>query len=140
MWKLLTILTGLTLGAQQPAQQPAAQPPLQTASPGGGIVLNLPNASLTDVIDILAKRLKINYILDPRLKGSVIINTYGEIKAVDVQGLLDTILQINGAAMVQVGDLYRIVPINEVGRLPLRPQSTSNSADIASDERMQLNL
>ena len=26
--------------------------------------------------------------------------------------LLETILRVNGAAMVKVGDLYRIVPVN----------------------------
>ena len=66
--------------------------------------------SLVEVIDILAQKLKINYILDPKVNGKVTINTYGDIKPVDVRQLLDTILRINGAVMVQVGDLYRIVP------------------------------
>ena len=35
------------------------------------------------MIDILAKLLKINYILDPRVKGKVTIYTYGEVKPVD---------------------------------------------------------
>jgi hypothetical protein len=34
-------------------------------SPTGGLTLQ--NASLREVIDILAQRLKINYILDPRV-------------------------------------------------------------------------
>jgi general secretion pathway protein D len=133
---LALLATALLVGQQQ--QQPA--PPAQTASPNAGIVLNLPNASLVDVIDILARRLKINYILDPRVKGSVIINTYGEIKAVDVRSLLETILRINGATMVQVGDLFRIVPVADAARLPLKPQSTTKVEDMPEDERMALNL
>ena len=67
------------------------------------------------MIDVLAKQLKINYILDPAVKGgSVTIYTYGEVKPVDLMPLLHTILRINGLAMVQVGDLYRIVPIKQV--------------------------
>ncbi|MCZ2148268.1 MAG: hypothetical protein LC126_10870 [Bryobacterales bacterium] len=120
---------------------PQAQPPPPaTASPGAPMVLDLPNASLTDVIDILARRLKINYILDPRIKGSVIIHTYGEIRGVEVRSLLETILRINGAAMVQVGDIYRIVPIAEVSRLPLKSQTATNPQEIPEDERMSLNL
>ena len=61
---------------------------------------------------MLAKRLKINYILDPAVKGTVSIFTYGEVKPVDYMPLLETILRVNGAAMVKVGDLYRIVPVN----------------------------
>ncbi len=133
---LPVLLTAALMSAQPP--QP---PPTQTASPNAGnLVLNLPNASLTEVIDILARRLKINYILDPRVKGAVIINTYGEIRAVEVRSLLDTILRINGATMVQVGDIYRIVPVTEVSRLPLRPQTPQKMEDLPEDERMSMNL
>ncbi len=101
-------------------------------------MLNLPNASLREVIDTLARRLKINYIIDKRVNGEVTIQTYGEIKGVDVRSLLETILRINGAAMVQVGDLYRIVPTTDVVRLPIRPQRDSN--DLPDDDRMVMNL
>ncbi|MBL8174947.1 MAG: type II secretion system secretin GspD [Bryobacterales bacterium] len=134
---ILTVLLTAVLTGQQP-QQPA--PPARTATPGASIKLNLPNASLVDVIDMLAQQLKINYILDPRVKGSVIINTYGEIKAVDVRSLLETILRINGATMVQVGDLFRIVPVTDAARLPLKPQSGVKVEDLPEDERMALNL
>src|SRR5262245_40818994 len=68
--------------AQAPQQtQPATAPPVPAGGALGG--LNFFNASLTTVIDILAQKLKINYILDPRVKGTVTINTYGEIKPVE---------------------------------------------------------
>jgi general secretion pathway protein D len=35
-----------------------------------------------ELVDIIAKRLKINYLLDPRVKGAVSIFTYGEVKQV----------------------------------------------------------
>lgn len=98
----------------------------------------LQNASLVEVIDILARALKINYILDPRVKGSVTIHTYGEIKPLDVRTLLETILRMNGAAIVQVGDIYRIVPLNDVERLPIAPQV--NAKNLPDDERMVLDL
>jgi general secretion pathway protein D len=131
----------------QPAEQakPAAPEPApqtarvqETPTPSGGFVLNLQNASLTEVIDILARRLKINYILDPRVRGSVTINTYGEIKQVEVRPLLETILRVNGAAIVQVGELYRIVLVQDVARLPISPQVDPKK--FADDERMMLNL
>ncbi|MCX6618961.1 MAG: hypothetical protein NTZ98_23050, partial [Acidobacteria bacterium] len=125
-----------------PAKPEAAKPPVspatvtQTAS--GDFILNLQNASLVDVIDILARRLRINYILDAGVRGSVTINTYGEIKQIEVRPLLETILRINNAAMVQVGELYRIVPVSQVSRLPMSPQIDPKS--FPEDERMILNL
>ncbi len=149
--RAVVVLLALAIGAawsQQPAAPPKPEaagaaatqtsPAQATPAPSGGFVLNLQNASLTDVVDVLARRLKINYILDPRVKGSVTLNTYGELRAVDVRPLLETILRINGAAMVQVGELYRIVPVSDVSRLPLPPQTDIKS--FPDDERMLMNL
>ena len=112
---------------------PATLPP----SPGGGPI-SLQNASLVEVIDNLARILKINYILDKRVVGSVTISTYGETKNVDTRNLLDLILRINGFAMIQVGEIYRIVPLTEVNRLPLKPEV--NPKSIPEDDRTMLNL
>ena len=94
------------------APQPAVRPTMPTG------MLNLDNASLPEVIDALCRQLKINYILDPRVEGSVILNTYGKIKNIDTRSLLDLILHINDAAMVKIGNFYRIVPMKDASRLP----------------------
>jgi general secretion pathway protein D len=139
--------------AQEPApppQQPAAPAPQQPGAPAttapaqpsgppttyGGLSLN--NTSLVEVIDLLARQLKLNYILDPRVKGSVMLNTYGEIKDIDTRSLLELILRINGFGMVKQGDLFRIVPLADISRLPLTPETASK--DIPEDDRTMLNL
>src|SRR5947207_4361489 len=99
-----------------------------------------PNASLTEMIELLARRLKINYILDPNVKGNVSIYTYGEVKPVDYMPLLETILRVNGATIVRVGDWYRIIPVNKVSAMPLQPQINPESKTLPQDERMMLNL
>src|ERR1039458_5474488 len=116
-------------------QPQAAAPRLSDITP-----FELNDASRAEMIRILARRLKINYILDPSVKGSVTIYTYGEIKAVDEMPLLETILRINGFAMVQVGDLYRIVPVKSVSQLPLDPTVNADPKTLPADERMILNL
>jgi general secretion pathway protein D len=101
--------------------------------------LNLRNASLTEVIDVLARQLKISYILDPRVKGGVTVNTYGETKGLDTKNLLDLVLRINGAAIVRVEDnLYRVVPLADVTRMPLQPQV--NATEIPANDAPMLNL
>ena len=144
-------------GAQGPqGTPPAGNPPAarNLAAPGtpaqttprvagpptvyGGLSLN--NASLTEVIDLLARQLKINYILDPRVKGGVILNTYGETKDIDTRSLLETILRINGFGMVKQGDLYRIVPLADISHLPVPPETKTDPNTIPEDDQTMLNL
>src|ERR1039457_6532247 len=143
------------IGPPDPPQQPQQQPP-QPAQPGASQPQNvpatnaprlpdsgafmMPNASLTEMIALLAERLKINYILDPAVKGSVSIFTYGEIKSVDYMPLLETILRVNGDAMVKVGDMYRIVPVNRINQLPLSPLVNMDPKTLPDDERMVMHL
>src|ERR1039457_4002714 len=122
--------------ATQPLTAPATNAPRLTDS--GAFIM--PNASLTEMIDLLPKRLKINYILDPAVKGTVSIFTYGEIKPVDYMPLLETILRVNGDAMVKVGETYRIVPVNRINQLPLSPMVNIDPKTLPDDERMVMNL
>ncbi|MFN3322765.1 MAG: type II secretion system secretin GspD [Bryobacteraceae bacterium] len=130
-------------GQQAPPQAEAAKPApqapqgTQPAQPSMG-GLSLQNASLTEVIDFLARQLRINYVLDPKVRGGVTLNTYGEMRDIDPRALLDTILRINGFAMVQTGDIYRIVPLAEVAQLPISPQL--DARDIPEDDQSMLNL
>ena len=128
---------------QQPATPPATQTATQPAQPAitvpGG--LNLNNAPLLEVINLLATDLHINYVLDAKVKGgSVTINTYGTVKDVDLRPLLETILRMNGLAMVQAGNIYRIVPVADIARQPISPTSQVDPGKIPDDERFVLNL
>ncbi len=128
---------------QQPAGTPNAAAPAQTTpqvapTVYGGLTMN--NASLTEVIDLLARQLHLNYVLDPRVKGGVILNTYGETKNIDTRSLLEAILRINGFGMVQQGELYRVVPLTEISHFPLPPEQVTNPKNIPDDDRTMLNL
>src|SRR5436305_4383166 len=92
------------------------------------------------MIDVLAKEMKINNILDPRVTGKVTIYTYGEVKPVELMPLLETLLRVNGATIVKVGEFYRIVPINTISTLPLQPLLNADPKTLPDDERMVLNL
>jgi general secretion pathway protein D len=126
--------------AQPAATQPQNAPPTSAPRLTDSGAFIMPNASLTEMIDLLAKRLKINYILDPGVRGTVSIFTYGEVKPVDYMPLLQTILRVNGSAMVKVGDTYRIVPVNRINQLPLQPMVNIDPKTLPDDERMVMNL
>jgi general secretion pathway protein D len=119
-----------TIPATVPQQPVVAQTPL----------LSMDNVPLTELINVFGKLMKINFILDPRVQNKVTIHTYGEVKPVDMMPLLQTILRVSGAAIVQVGDLYRIVPINTISQLPISPVINAGEKSLPDDERMVLNL
>ncbi|HEX5431045.1 MAG TPA: hypothetical protein VFW83_03710 [Bryobacteraceae bacterium] len=117
-----------------------AQQPAQPAAPAAPVAnLTLTNASLTEVIDQLARLLKINYTIDPRVKGSVTINTYGQTRNLDARNLLEMILRMNGAGMVDEGGVYHIVPTKDLIREPV-PINQINGTNIPEDDQTMLNL
>ena len=144
--------------APQPAEAPpaaapaAAAPPTAEAPPAAAaapaqqadqtvpIALHLENADLLQVIGIIAAELQMNYVVDPRVQGTVIINTLGQLQRSDLFPLLQTILRINGATAVQTGNIYRIVPLQEVQRLPIAPQLNPQAAGLSDDDRMVMNV
>ncbi len=84
--------------------------------------LNFDDADLFEVIDVLAKALQINYLVDPRVKGTVTIHTTGKIGKEGLFSVMEHILRINGVAMVKIGDLYKILPFSEAQTEPISPR------------------
>ncbi len=135
----LTSAYGQTPPPQTQAAPAQTQPAQSAGNPVGGFNLN--NASLLEVIDTLARELKINYVLDASVKGgSVTVNTFGQMRDTDLRPLLETILRMNNLAMVQAGNVYRIVPVANISRQPVNPITQSDPSKLPEDERMVLNL
>ena len=130
--------------AEQPAQPPDQQPPQPPAAaqkqPGARISLHLENANLLQVIGIIAAELKMNYVMDPGVKGVVNINTLGNLRQEDLLSLLQTILRANGATAVQSGSFWRIVPLEGAPRVPLPLTQDPTGASLPPDDRMVMNV
>jgi general secretion pathway protein D len=133
--------------AASPAPPPSTPGTKPSASPSGPAIsgtiqfggFTLQNASLTEVVDTLARQLKINYILPKGFGGSVTLNTYGDTKSIDARKLLDLILRINGYGMVQAGSVYRIVQLSDISHQPLKPERLENG-QINEEDSPMLNL
>src|SRR5271154_6190746 len=137
------VLAPFAMRAQQLPAPPAAPPPAQTqpAQPAVTVpgAFNFSGASLLEVINILASELHINYIIDPAIKGgTVTMNTYGVVRDVDIRPLLETILRMNNLAMVEVGNIYRIIPAANVARQPVSPVTQTDASRVSDDERLVL--
>jgi general secretion pathway protein D len=137
-------------GPQPPRFATGAAPPqgaqlTQTPQQAPGITVNvgglsLHNASLTEVIDQLARQLHLNYEIDPAVaKAGVTLNTYGDPKSLDARNLLEQILRINGLGMAESGGVYRIVPFKDTMHEPIPIQHETNGKNIPEDEQIMLN-
>lgn len=139
---------------QKPQPTPAQQAPAQTPPPASPatpapqaasgapapISFHLENADLLQVINLIATQLRLNYIVDPAVKGTVNINTTGELRSEDLLPILQTILRINGATAVQTGNFYRIEPLAQAAKTPLGVYSDATGKTLPSDDRMMMQI
>jgi general secretion pathway protein D len=121
-----------------PAQAPPATPPAITGEAGVGF--RLENADLLQFINLVATELKINYVVDPAVKGSVTINTAGKLNHQDLLPILETVLEINGATAVPSGNFYRIVLMKEAPKIPLAVLRDTSGKDLPPDDRMVMEI
>jgi general secretion pathway protein D len=127
--------------AQAPPQNtPAPTPPApqaEVAAPGlptkaseapgaaaatrsdAGVAFVCVNCDLLEFIRNVGTELKLNYVVDPRVKGIVTVHTYGELKKEDLLPVLESVLRVNNAALVKTGNFYQIVPIAGARQMPL---------------------
>lgn len=126
-----------------PAQSvPAPTQTSGTAAPQDEAVpfeLRLDNQDIYQVIRIIADYLKMNYIIDPSVKGTVNISTSATLRRSDLMPILETILKINAATMVKTGNFYQIVPVTGATRQPLEVLERS-AVPVAPDDQIVLQI
>jgi len=85
-----------------------------TTDAAGAITLNVVDAELREVVRlVLQDALGVNYVIDPTVGGRITIQTMRPLPADDLLTVLDSVLRMNGAAVVRDGDLYKILPIDQ---------------------------
>ncbi len=81
----------------------------------GGFNVNFSEADLQEVVQtILGDLLDQPFILDPRVQGKVTAATGGSVSRDGLLALLETVLSMNSAAMVQTDQTWRIAPAGEI--------------------------
>ena len=100
----------------------------------------LDNADLLQFINLVASELKLNYIVDPAVKGAVTISTSGDLKTEDLLPILETVLKMNGATAIKTGNFYRIVPLAAAPKNPLGVSTNTNGAGLPEDDRMLMQI
>ena len=83
---------------------------------GGEISLDFQGADLASVIKvILEDGLGASYVLDPQVTGTVTLRTNRPLRATQILPVLEEILRMNDAALVESGGVFRILPRSEAG-------------------------
>lgn len=112
----------LFYGSGVVVKPPEAQPLITDA--GGNLTLNFEGADLREVVrTILGDILRENYIVDPRVGGTITLRTAKPIPKSAVMHTLEEVLRMNGAVMIREGDgIFRIVPSAVAGKGNATPQ------------------
>lgn len=83
------------------------------ATDAGEVTLNVVDADVREVVRlVLEDTLGANYVIDPAVEGRITVQTSRPVPVEDVVPMLDAVLRLNSAALVQTGDFYRVVPID----------------------------
>ena len=78
----------------------------------GDITLNVVDADIREVVRlILEDGLNANYVIDPTVAGSTTIRTSRPVPAMEILPLLSSVLQTNGASLVEKDGLFQILPM-----------------------------
>jgi len=100
------LVCGFSLLAPAPlwAQQPAA------ANGRDPVVLNFVNADLESVVKAVGQATGKNFVIDPRVKGSVNLVTEQPVTRAQALATLGSVLRMQGYAMVESNGFTKVVP------------------------------
>jgi len=106
-------------GSGRVVAEPLGRPGVTTDDAGDTVSLNFVETGILEVVDVvLSKTLGLNYVIDARVQGTVTARTSKPIPRSAVLPVLENILALNGAAMVESQGVYNIVPVGAVASLP----------------------
>jgi type II secretory pathway component GspD/PulD (secretin) len=111
----------------QPAPQPQQQMPPQIQPHAvekpvikkDEVSFNFDDADVFSVIQtVFGDVLRVNYIVDPNVKGRVTFRSVAPVAKENVLPLMEVILRLNNIAIVEEGGLYRIIPMGDIPKEP----------------------
>lgn len=89
--------------------------PVQVSGPAeGDITLNFERADVQEVVGVIfGDLLGVNYVIDPEVSGTVSVQTSRPVSREALLPLVESMLRVNGAALMEDNGLYRVVPLSK---------------------------
>ena len=113
---------GAILGPKTRAPQPSSTAPVE---------LHFEEADIRQVLKtVLGDALHVSYAVDPRVQGTITLHAAKPLDAEAALAALAEALRMNGASLVQHGDMYQIIPTQEMLAGELAPQSGTAAAGV----------
>lgn len=122
------------------AVQPSNQGEKSTAKPrsgdsrqaGGSISFFFDDADIFEVSQtVFGDILRVNYVIDPKVKGRVNFRTVTPIPREEVLPIMEIIFRLNGIGYVEEKGLFRIVPLPDVAKELVFAQVGKDPEDVA---------
>ncbi|WP_456415601.1 type II secretion system secretin GspD [Thiolapillus sp.] len=103
------------------------------------ITLNFENTDIREVVKvILGDTLQLGYIVDPGVRGGVSMQTGAPVSRKDLLPLLETLLRMNNATLVEQDGVYHVVPVSKAHKGLLMPQLADSGAPLPSGHSLQI--
>jgi len=104
---------------------PRQEPPIAASS---NVNLNFEGADVRDIAKtVLAEILRENYIVDPKVQGTISLRTTRPLPREALMPTLETVLRMNGVVMIKENAIYKIMPAAGV-KGSLSPQMGATGA------------
>lgn len=105
----------------------------------GDITLNFENTDIREVVKvILGDILNVNYLLDPGVRGGVTMQTGSPMPKSALLSTLETLLRMNGAALVKADNVYRVIPAGKAIQGLLVPQLADSATPLPAGYNVQI--
>lgn len=109
LWLVAAVVAMATLGAHPPTCA-AAVPAAATSTPNKTVTLNFVNADIEGVVKAMAEITGKNFVIDPRVKGTVNIISAQPVPRAAVYDVFLSALRLQGFTAVEDHDLVKILP------------------------------
>ncbi len=93
-------------GAAPPAKKRAAK----ATAPENRVSLNFVGADIESVVRAMGQYLKRDFVVDPRVKGTITLTTDQPVTRAEAYRLLLTALRFQGFTIIESGGLYKVLP------------------------------
>lgn len=94
--------------------------------PNNKVILNFENADIQSVIKAISKLSGKNFVIDPRVKGTINIVSQEPILKVDSYKVLETALRMQGFATVEADGVIKVLPENDAKSYGMKTISSEN--------------
>jgi general secretion pathway protein D len=104
---------------------------VSTIAAGPDVTLDFADTDIREIVkQVLGGILKVNFTIDPAVRGTATVQTPKPIPRSELLPTLEALLSQNGATLIETGNLYRVMPSASALAAPSLGQGTTAGTDV----------